>query len=286
MVVLFPLVFASKTGEPVAWLKAMSAALGFSLVASAVYILNDIRDRGQDRAHPFKRHRPLAAGRLSLAAAAVEAGLLLAAGLALAASLGTGVLILVGAYLVLQTAYTLALKQEILVDVLCIAFGFVLRAVVGAVAIPVRVSPWLFVCTFTLCLFMGFCKRANELATFGDDARAHAHRKTLIGYTRELLTHLITLSGAIAIVGFMLYTTSTSSTRPPGADLLVYTLPLIIYGVFRLAMLSMQGTYSDPTDLILRDRPFQLTCLLWCVAVACILRWHGQLAWLQPSLSP
>ncbi|MCY2924537.1 MAG: hypothetical protein NT031_03715, partial [Planctomycetota bacterium] len=150
----------------------------------------------------------------------------------------------------------------------------------------VLVSPWLFICTFTLCLFVGFCKRANELATFGDDQRAYAHRKVLAEYSRELLTHLITLSGAVAIVAFMLYATSTSSTRPPGADLFVYTLPLIVYAVFRFAMLSMQGSYSDPIHLIVRDRPFQLTCLLWCAAVASILQWHEPLASLHPSFSP
>jgi len=284
VVVLFPVVFASKMADPVAWMEAILAAAGFSLVASGAYVLNDIRDRHQDREHPSKRSRPVAAGTVSIAAALAEAGLLLAAGLALMACIGKGVLLLAAAYITLQTAYTLFLKQKMLIDVICVALGFVLRAVAGAVAIRVLVSPWLFICTFTLCLFMGFCKRANELATFGDVTQAYAHREVLIGYSKELLTHLITLSGAIAVVAFLLYATSHSPTRPAGADFLVYTLPLIIYAVFRFAMLSMRGAYSDPIHLIVHDRPFQLTCLLWVLAVVCILRWHGLLSSLQPDV--
>ncbi|MCY2927232.1 MAG: UbiA family prenyltransferase, partial [Planctomycetota bacterium] len=150
VVVLFPAVFASKMADPAVWGKVLLTAAGFSLVASAVYILNDIRDREQDREHPSKRNRPLAAGKVSLAAAVIEAALLLAAGLALVAPLGPGVLLLVVVYLALQTAYTLALKQRILIDVICIALGFVLRAVAGAMAIHVLVSPWLFLCTWLL----------------------------------------------------------------------------------------------------------------------------------------
>ena len=167
-----------------------------------------------------------------------------------------------------------------LVDVIGIAMGFVLRAVGGAVAIAVVPSVWLFVCTFTLCMFMGFCKRYNELITIGEPDQAAAHRPTLAGYSPELLTHLITLSAGVAVVAFLLYAASPGTGQTFHTMLLVYTLPLVCYGVFRFAMLSMMGRYTDPTDLMLRDRPFQLTLLLWLASAAAVMQWGPQLlAW-------
>jgi 4-hydroxybenzoate polyprenyltransferase len=177
------------------------------------------------------------------------------------------------AYLVLQLAYTYYLKRKMLVDVICIALGFVLRAVAGAVAIGVPISPWLFVCMFTICLFMGFCKRCNEIATMGPMPDAHQHRRTLLDYSLELLTHLITVSASIAVVALLLHATSKRTVGNLGTNYLIYTLPVFIYGVFRFAMLSMKGIYKDPTDLFLRDRPMQLAVLLWVAAIVAIIRW-------------
>lgn len=273
VLVLLPVVTALRMRDAGAWAAAGLAFASFCLAASAVYVINDIRDRVQDRLHPRKRGRPLAAGRLGLRAAGVEAGVLLAGALALAALTGPMVLATVAAYTLLQVLYTYVLSRKMLVDVICIALGFVLRALAGAVAIAVRVSPWLFVCTFTLCLFMGFCKRCGELATLGSGDEGRKHRPTLAGYTPELLTHLITLSAAIAVVAYLLYATSPSTLRNFGTDYpyLVFSLPLVVYGIFRFAMLSMRGRYADPVELILRDWPFQVTVLLWAaLAVAAI----------------
>jgi len=209
----------------------------------------------------------------------VTAVALALAAAAVAACVNWAVLLVVLMYLVLQLGYTYFLKQKMLADVLCIALGFVLRAVGGAVAIGVEISPWLFVCTLTICLFMGFCKRCNEIATAGQAAKAELHRPVLVGYSSELLTHLITVSAGIAIVAFLIYATSarTVDQKHLGTDYLIYTLPLFIYGVFRFAMLSMMGAYSDPTALFLRDRPMQLTVLLWIAALVAIVRWGKDL---------
>jgi len=179
VIVLFPVVFAMRTDEVAAWRDAGLATVAFCLAASAIYIFNDIRDRTADRLHPHKKDRPLAAGRISVAAAVVEALCLMAGGIVVALCVNTLLPAFVIIYVLLQSAYTLLLKHKVIVDVICIALGFVLRAVAGAIAIGAEVSPWLFVCTFTLCLFMGFCKRCNEMATLAEPLKASGHRKAL-----------------------------------------------------------------------------------------------------------
>jgi len=267
VLVLFPVVSALRVGDVGAWVHALVAAAAFCLVSSAGYILNDVVDRHADRLHPRKKDRPLAAGRVSPAAALIEAAVLLVVGLAMGLACRPMMAAVLGAYVLLQLGYSLWLKHKMLVDAICISLGFVLRAAGGAVAIGVEISPWLFICTFTLCLFLAFCKRRNEATTLGEAAQTGEHRPTLIGYTPELLTHLITLSAAIAVIAFLMYSLSGRTTDRIGIGL-VYTLPIVIYAIFRFAMLSMFGRYADPTDMILHDRPFQLTILVW---VACVV---------------
>ncbi len=282
IIVLFPVVFARREDDPQAWSSAALASVAFCLASSASYIFNDIFDRDKDRLHPRKSGRPLAAGQISLLAAAAEAALLFVAAVAVAWTVNQIVLGIIVAYLLMQLVYTLWLKQKMLVDVICIAMGFVLRAAAGAVAIPVEDSPWLFVCTFTICLFMGFCKRCNELATLAVREEARQHRRTLGGYSPELLTHLITLSAGVAIVAFLLYASSNRTVNNLGTNYLIYTLPAVVYGISRFAMLSMKGVYSDPTALILRDRPFQYTMAIWFATVIAIIFWgHDVERWLR-----
>jgi len=273
VLVLVPVVTSRSFGDARAWLLAVGATAAFCLVSSAGYVVNDIRDRAADRLHPRKKNRPLASGRLGVGAAAIEAIVLLALGLAGGLLLDPMLAGVLGAYVALQLAYSFALKRKMLLDAICISMGFVLRAAGGGVAIGVRISPWLFICTFTLCLFLAFCKRRNEAATLAETPDASEHRPTLAGYTSELLTHLITLSAAIAVIAFIMYSLSEQVRGSLGGKpWLVYTLPIVIYAVFRFAMLSMRPRYADPTDMILRDRPFQLTILAWVAAVAIILK--------------
>jgi 4-hydroxybenzoate polyprenyltransferase len=274
-IVLLPIVFALRLTDPAAWAEALVAVAAFCLVSSAAYIVNDIQDRHFDRLHPHKKARPLAAGHVPVGAAWTEAAVLLAAGLAVAWALSPMLLIVIASYVLLQAAYTFSLKRRMIIDVICIALGFVLRAAAGAVAIRVELSPWLFICTFTICLFMGFCKRRSEVATIGDTDTAGQHRATLLGYTPQFLTHLTTLTAGIAIISYLLYATSARTVEHFGTDYLLYTLPLVIYGICRFEMLSSFGRYTDPTDLVLRDRPFQLTAVLWGLMVLAIL-WQGR----------
>jgi len=284
--VLAPVIFAVRMADPWAWGQAALAALAFCLASSAAYILNDLRDRDADRHHPRKCTRPIAAGQLALGAAWMECLVLAVAALAVAWAVNRGVLALVAAYLVLTAAYSLGLKHRMLLDVMLVAAGFVLRAAAGAVAIRVVISPWLVVCTFTICLFLGFCKRYNEVVTLaGGPDEGRRHRPTLDGYTPQLLTHLITLSAAIAIVSFLLYATSPMTLERFHTIGLLVTLPLVIYGVCRMAMLSMRGRYADPVEIMLRDRPFQVAVVLWTALAAAAVVWGETIeAWLAEAL--
>jgi len=282
VVVFMPIFFGLQMRNADAWFQAFLAAVAFCLACSFAYIINDVKDRRSDQAHPVKKHRPLAAGQISTRTAIIEAAVLLLLALALAQSLSLILTFMILAYLLLQVCYTMLLKTRILIDVICIALGFVLRCASGAVAIEVAVSPWLFICIFTICLFMGFCKRYSEVVTIGDKTAVGDHRPTLIAYTPELLTHLITLSAGIAVVAFLVYGLNEKTVSQFGTNYFIYTLPAVVYAVFRFAMLSMKGTYSGPTDIFIHDRPFQITVLIWWVLILGIIRFGNQASlWLQ-----
>ncbi|HIJ72206.1 MAG TPA: decaprenyl-phosphate phosphoribosyltransferase [Planctomycetes bacterium] len=282
IVVFMPVVFGMRMTHLDAWAQAGVAAAAFCFASAFAYIINDIKDRQSDRRHPLKKFRPLACDKISTQAAIAEATVFLLIGVFLARSLSVILLLIVLLYVLLQTSYTFFLKHKALIDVICIALGFVLRAASGAVAIRVEISPWLFICMFTLCLFMGFCKRYSEVVTIGDADIAQNHRPTLIEYTPELLTHLITLSAGIAVIAFLLYGLSERTVAQFGTHYFIYTLPVAVYAVFRFAMLSMRGAYSGPTELILRDRPFQLTILIWMVLILVAIRFSSNIeSWIQ-----
>jgi len=281
-VVFIPVVFSKRAGEVVAWREAGIAALVFCFASAFAYIINDVKDRSSDLAHPLKKHRPLASGRIAVSTAIAEALVFVLLAVALAWRFSGIFLVMALVYIVLQTAYTFFLKEKALIDVICIAMGFVIRAGSGVAAIRSEVSPWLFICMFTICLFMGFCKRYNEVVTIDDKATAHSHRPTLIAYTPELLTHLITLSAGIAVISFLLYSLSQSTFERFGSIYFVYTLPIVVYGVFRFAMLSMRGSYADPTEIFFKDSPFQATALIWVAAAVVIITYGKDIAqWLQ-----
>jgi len=241
--------------------------LAFCLAASAGYALNDLVDREADASHPVKRNRPLASGRISASTAVVLAVVLATAAVVLTVTcLPFAVTAVVLLYLFMSLAYTLALKGRVILDVIIIAFGFVLRALAGSLAVGILTSQWLVACVFTLCLFMGFGKRRCEIAMIGNAADVRTHRRTLVRYTPDLLNHLLTVSAGIAVITFLLYTLDTHGHPAPfHKEHLFYTLPLVVYGIFRFAMLTELGLYTGPTEIVLRDRAMLLTILLWAL---------------------
>lgn len=251
--------------------------IAFCLAASAGYAINDVVDRTADRRHPRKSSRPVAAGRIGVSSAILMAVILAGASGVAAIFLSSGVKIVLAVYLALTVVYSLTLKRRVILDVLVIAMGFVLRAMAGSFAVDVPTSKWLIACVFTLCLFMGFGKRRCEIVMIGDADDAEKHRKTLVRYTPDLLNHLLTVSAGIAVITFLLYTLDTTGHPAPfHKEQLFYTLPLVIYGLFRFAMLTESGVYTGPTEIVLKDRAMLATIVLWAF-IALVIAYQSHL---------
>jgi len=248
---------------------AVAGFFCFSLAASAIYIFNDIVDRETDVLHPEKRHRPIAAGRVTISsAAAVSAGCAVAA--IICSYLLTGRLaVIILTYIVLMICYSLLLKRMMILDCVVISAGFCLRAIAGAVVVTVAISPWLIICTFALCLFLGFSKRRSEIAQLAENSAAF--RKTLAGYTPELLAHMLDVTSGLAIVCFLLYAMDERTVQRFGTYHLVYTTPLVLYCIFRFSALIQKGRFSGPVQLILNDLPFQIGFVLWVISCIAII---------------
>lgn len=261
--------------------RAILALVAFCMAASAVYALNDVIDRSADARHPTKKNRPVASGVIPVSSALALSAMLIAAGIALAAFLvNPAVSLILVLYFVMMVAYSVALKRFVLIDVIVLAFGFVLRGWAGGLAVGVPTSEWLIACVFTLCLFMGFGKRRCEVVTMGNSDNAVRHRGTLVSYTPDLLNHLITVSAGIAVMTFLLYTLDTThSPAPFRKDYLFYTLPIVVYGVFRFALLTELGVHMGPTEIVLKDRWILGTVLLWAVVALGIAYRQSIAAW-------
>ena len=243
-------------------LKACAAALFFCLTSSGIYLINDIRDAAADRAHPLKRFRPIASGRMPVAMAMRLAVVLLAAGGAgafLLARLYGAVLL---TYVAIQLAYSFRLKRVALVDVFVIAGGFVLRAIGGAVALGVTISPWLLLCAFLLALFLALCKRRHEKVTLED--LGGESRQSLTNYDERLLDQLIAVIAAATIVSYAIYTLSPSTTSKFGTTRLGFTIPFVIYGIFRYMDLVYRHEKGDrPEKILLTDLPLLVNLALY-----------------------
>lgn len=262
------LVFTLNQGHSVAdWLRVLAAALIFCLFSSAIYLINDLCDLEQDRNHPVKRLRPLAAGHLAPGVAKVAAGALLLGGFAGAWALGWQFALVAAAYVALTVAYSFRLKHVVLLDVMALAMGFVLRAAAGAVVISVVISPWLFGVTFLGSLLLGLSKRRAELVTLEE---AGSHRRSLDEYSVEMLDWMIVVIAASALVAYMLYTVTspTAQHRP----LLILTIPYVVYGMLRFFYLvHRHGKGGDPSTDLTEDRHLLICGFLWAATCALVM---------------
>lgn len=267
--VLAPLVFALAFFSAGPILRALVACAAFCLASSAVYIVNDLADREQDRLHPTKKHRPLASGAVPARQALALAGVLLAAGTALALALGPLPLAILLAYFALNVAYSLALKNQIFVDVMVIAAGFLLRVAAGAAAIAVPLSQWMLLTTFFISLFLGFGKRRMELSFTRGPAR---QRPVLRQYSRELLNALMMVSASLAIIAYALWIVSSPGTTAIGPAWFILTVPPVVFGVFRFMHLAYANSSGgDAAEVLLADRPLLTAIGLWVLAVLALL---------------
>ena len=254
------LVFAAKVGDPLRWAEACAAFVAYCAASSAAYLVNDVVDAELDRAHPLKRLRPVARGELSRRAALFAAVALAVGALGLVVPLGLDSVALLVAFLALQGAYTFALKHVVLVDVLTIAALFVIRAAAGAVAVDVRISPWLLLVTALLALFLALAKRRSELAVPG------SARPVLEGYSLPLVDQLISVTVAATIAAYAIYTFTAHSPA------LMATIPFVVFGLFRyLLLVHRDDLGEEPENVLIGDRPLVLAVAGWAVTAAVIL---------------
>ncbi len=263
------LVFDRQLAQPVPFLRTLAGFLLLCLASGAVYLINDLTDLEQDRHHPVKRQRPLASGALPAGVARGAVVVLVPLTLAAAYLLDPGFAAIVLGYLLLNLLYTFRLKHVPILDVLAIAAGFVLRVGAGVSLITVeRFSPWLYVCTTLLALFLGFGKRRAELVLLAENAANH--RRVLDGYTLELLDQLIVVVSGTTIIAYSLYTFSAENL--PENHLMMLTIPFVLYGIFRyLHLIHVENAGGSPEELVLRDRPLMATLLLWGLTAVAIL---------------
>jgi 4-hydroxybenzoate polyprenyltransferase len=250
-------------------LQTLAAFVLFCLLSSSVYLINDILDRESDRAHPIKKNRPIASGNLPVGLALATGIFLLLVSLTGAFLLSHGFFFISLVYFTLNLIYSIWLKHIPIIDVLVIASCFVLRVAAGVSVIEVqRFSPWLYVVTTLLALYLGFGKRRAELAVLVNDS-PQSHRKVLSGYSIQFIDQLITVVSATTLISYSLYTFSAPNL--PENHSMMLTIPFVLYGIFRyLFLINKHNAGGEPEEILLKDRPIQLTVLLWGVAVMVI----------------
>jgi 4-hydroxybenzoate polyprenyltransferase len=241
----------------------------FCLLSSSVYLINDVMDVEADRNHPVKKNRPIAAGKLPIPAAITAAVVLIIIALTSAYFLAQELAIIVAVYLLMNLAYSKWLKHVPLIDVLIIAAGFVLRVAAGVSVIHVqRFSPWLYVVTTLLALYIGFGKRRAEMTVLTSETSG-THRKVLDGYSITLIDQLITVVSSTTLIAYSLYTFSAPNL--PENHAMMLTIPFVLYGIFRyLYLIQIKNAGGEPEEILLKDHPLQATIGLWAVSVIII----------------
>ena len=265
------LLFGGRLTQGPQYLAAAGVAFAvFCGLSGAVYLINDVADRAADAGHPLKRLRPIASGHLSPSAALIGAGILAVVCLAAAFAISRGLGLAGMAYLGLLGLYSFWLKHVVILDVLAIAGGFVLRAVAGALAVDVSISPWLLICVTLLALFLGLSKRRHELTLLGGGAGGH--RPILDAYSPYLLDQMISVVGAATLVAYSVYTTDSDTAARVGSSNLALTIPFVLYGIFRyLYLVHREQGGGSPAAMLVTDRPLLACVGLWALAVGVLL---------------
>jgi 4-hydroxybenzoate polyprenyltransferase len=228
-------------------------AIAFTLLSSAVYIFNDIVDRERDRSHPKKCNRPLAAETVSVRSAALLSAVLAAGALALAGLVSSTALAIMISYSVMNIAYSLKLKHIVILDVFIIAAGFLMRVLAGTAGVGIPPSQWLILCSLMLTLFLGFAKRRAELIE-REQAATESHRQVLDRYSPALLDNLIAVTAACALMSYGLYTVSPETVRAHQTEGLAFTLPFVMYAIFRyMFVLHYTNKGAEPSIDLARD---------------------------------
>ena len=246
----------------------------FCALSGTVYLLNDVADLERDRLHPRKRLRPIASGALSPRVAVLLSLGLGLGSLGVSALLGLPFVLCAALYLALNILYSFRLKEIVILDVLSVSLGFVLRAVAGGVAIGVLVSDWLLVCTLLLALFLALAKRRHELVSLTTSATGH--RKILAEYSPYLLDQMISVVTASCLTAYAFYTMAPDTVQKYRTERLAWTIPFVLYGIFRyLYLVHQKEKGGSPTDILATDRPLLLNVFLWAMALLWIVYTAG-----------
>ena len=257
LMLFFPPFLGGTIQQPGLLLLGILPLVSFSLASSATYVLNDILDRQSDAHHPRKKHRPVASGKVSQPAAYALALLCLIASLYLAIGISTTFLLLLLAYLAISTCYSLKLKQLPIVDLFCIASGFLLRLEAGGEVFAIAISDWLFLSVFLLAVFLATGKRLGEKQSLGE--KAGGHRKALLSYPEGFLQGTMYMTGGAVLVTYTQYVI----TR----NVMIYTVPLCCFGLLRFILRVQSGQSGDPTESLLKDAPLFVVGLLWAAMI-------------------
>jgi 4-hydroxybenzoate polyprenyltransferase len=257
------------------WLYAIAGFFLFCGLSGSVYLLNDIADVEKDKLHPKKCKRPIASGDLAVSEA--KAALIIILILSLAGSWKLSGLFFSTAlgYFMLNLAYSFKLKRVVIMDVMSIAVGFVLRAIAGVGALKaidpsIYISRWLLLSTLMLAMFLGLAKRRQEIAKLQDNAADH--RKILASYSLNYIDQMTSILAATTLITYSFYTVSLETIKKFGTDNLIYTVPLVLYGILRyLYLIHIESQGDNPSEVILNDRPMQLTILFWAILVFSIV---------------
>lgn len=268
--IFFPLIFSGQLFAPNKLQNCILAFLGFCLIASALYIFNDYRDRHQDRLHPKKSQRPLAKAKFTEVQIALMILSLGGTGIIVCAQVNPLLILTAFLYIGISLIYNFVAKFIVIIDVIFVALGFHIRVWAGAMACDIVPSVWLQMCIFILALFLGFTKRRHEITTLGHDAASH--RGVLSHYTTYLLDQIILICSTLAIVFYGLYTMSPDMINRVGHSKMIYSVVFVIYGIFRYLYLShVKKQGDDPGEVLASDSPLLINVLLWILFICYLL---------------
>ena len=265
-----PLIFAQEFFVASLILKTGAAFVIFCLLSSSMYIWNDICDIEKDKLHPKKSSRPIASGKIKIKSAIIIFFAMCIASLIMAFLLATKFFLMSLLFVALQVAYSLKLKHVAIIDVFVIAAGFYIRVVSGGLVIEIPLSSWLLICTFLLALFLSISKRRYELVLL--ESNASNHRHVLKEYSPYFLDQLIAVVTASIFVAYCLYTVSEETIEKFGTRNLIFSIPFVLYGIFRyLYLIHQKGKGGSPEELILRDKALLINISLWILTVFSVL---------------
>lgn len=268
--VFAPLIFSQNVFNLPLLIKTVLAFVLFCILSGAAYLLNDIQDLNEDKLHPVKSKRPLASGKLEKKHAFFASLLLVLLGLTGAYFLNINFFVVLLVYFILQIAYSNWLKHVVIIDVFLIATGYFLRVIAGGLAISVQISPWLFICSILIALFLALSKRRHELVLLAKSAEIH--RPILKEYTPQLLDQMIAVVTASTVVSYCLYTVSNETVEKFGTMNLLFTVPFVLYGIFRyLYLVHQKDEGGSPEALIIKDKPLLVDLFLWIATAMLIL---------------